>query len=194
MTAAAPGRPTTFDEAIQGMTATPEEEALLDAPPAPGGAPSALEARTEVELPDPNAIPDWVEFPPGLKIPPGKELAFVRLKARWTDAPQKGDRSLILWPLSVNDEKLALQRTRGEQIRTLPELAKQTIRAVDGKRAGWGGEPESTHYPVERLWEEIGPKCRPMIINHHLKTHALDDEEQADFFLNCVVVRSSVAG
>lgn len=154
--------------------------------------PSALEVAASAPG-DPNGIPDWVILPPNLKIPPGRQVGFMRFRASWTDTPNKGDRQLILWPLSDADEKLALKRTHGDSLRTIGEMAKQMIRAVDGTNADWSSGKFSVG-SVEQFWNDIGARCRQQVQSYFLKTHALDDEERADFFLNCLAVRTSVAG
>ncbi len=193
--------PKSFDEVVKSMQMSPQEQADLEAEAyanaeeAEDGPKEEAKAGTvipEVDPKDPNAIPDWVVLPPDLKVPPGKQLAFLLFRAKWTDKPSKGDRQVILWPLSDADEKLALKRTRGEAMRTLGELSKQMIRAIDGVKADWTGNASTGN--VERLWDELGSKCRGLIQNYYAKTHQLAEEDKQDFFLNCLVVRNSVAG
>ena len=192
-------KPKTFDEAFQTLAMSPAEEAFLEAakfaeasdgftskPAAAGGTPPG-----PPDDEDPDAIPEWVVFPEGFKIPPGKQLAFIRFRANWTDTPDKGDRHCIIWSLSDADSKLALKRVAGEASRTLSELAKASIRAIDGAKADWSGRPGRGN--VERFWDEIGEKCRQQLQNFYIKTHSLTAEEQADFFTSCMHVRSSVA-
>jgi hypothetical protein len=134
-------------------------------------------------------IPDWVQVPPNFAWPPGgRQVAFIRFRAEWTDAPSKGDRVCILWNLSVSDESAAIQRTRGEQLRFAPEMSKQMIRAVDGVKVDWSGRPGPGN--PEIFWNEIGSKCRQLLVNHYVKTHVLVSEEQEDFLTNCVHVRT----
>jgi hypothetical protein len=195
--------PKTFEDVFKKMTMTPEEEAQLEAETfeqadfkkaredEAEGDKSPLEKKAD-DPGDPDAIPGWVTFPPQFKMPAGKSIAFMQFRAAWTDRPEKGDRQCILWPLSDADEKLALKRTRGESARTLSELAKQMIKAIDGVKADWTGKAGPGN--VERFWDEVGSKCRQQIQNFYLKTHSLTAEEQADFFLSCLCVRTSVAG
>ena len=134
--------------------------------------------------------PSWFRVPEGFAPPAGRQLTFLLFRGAWTDSPGKGDRTCILWNLTEADEKLALKRTRGEAMRTLDELAKQCVRVVDGHAADWTGKqgPGS----VERWWREVGSKCRQQVKNHYVKTHTLDASETADFFTNCVAVRTAV--
>lgn len=153
-------------------------------------------AKVEPEIAkDANALPDWVEFPAGFKIPPNKQLAFMMFRARWTDRPDKGDRWCLLWPLTDAEEKLAIKRTRGENGRMLAEFSKGMIRIADSKKVNWTGDFDpATEASPDRFWDEIGAKCRQMIQNFYLKTHQLDREEQADFFKNCLHVRTAKVG
>lgn len=197
-------KPQTFDEAFRALTMTEQEAALLEGDTfAEVGEddPRDVRANKDTEPPtaaiakDPNALPEWVSFPPGFRIPPGREVAFLMFRSKWTDRPEKGDRWCMLWSLSDADEKLAIKRTRGEAGRSLSELSKGCIRVIDGKRADWTqtGTPE-TSYSVDRFWDEIGPKCRQMISNHYIKTHSLSKEEQADFLESCLFIRKAVVG
>lgn len=148
--------------------------------------------RKATNPPDPDALPEWAKVPSGLALPPGKQIGFMMFKAEWTDRPHGGDRVIVMWGLTVADERLARAATRGDSTRSYEELAKRMIRSVDGHRADWTGKqgPGS----INRFWDEVGPKCRPLIINAYLKTHSLGAEETADFFLNCCAYRSAVAG
>jgi hypothetical protein len=182
-----------FDEAMREMRATPQEEGILNAggrmedlPPRQVG-----ETMEEAAARDPEGIPEWVKFPPKMKIPPGKEVGFMQFRAKWTDKPHLGDRQVIMWSLSDADEKLAMKRTRGEHMRTITEAAKQCIRAIDGVSANWTGAFVLGN--VDTFWNEIGGKCRQLIVNYYLKTHTLEAAEQLDFFANCLAVRR-VAG
>jgi hypothetical protein len=134
------------------------------------------------------AIPEWVVIPGDLKVPPGRQLMFVRFRAAWTDNPSKGDRHCIMWNLTEGDEKLALKRTRGDSYRTIDELTKQSIRAIDGVRADWIS-PTAVG-SVSAFWTEIGGKCRQQLKNFYVKTHTLSTEETVDFFTNCIDVRT----
>jgi len=135
-------------------------------------------------------IPDFVTFPSGFRVPPGKEVIVMVFRAKWTDRPERGDRWCLLWSLSDADEKLALKRTRGESARSIGELAKQSIRLIDGKRADWT-KTLAEGYDVDRFWDEIGAKCRQRVVDFYLKMHSLKAEELTDFFENCLFVRKA---
>lgn len=195
-----------------------DEQARLK-PPEPKKAPTPFELVVDDDpKPQEGDVPLWAapHIPPGLKVPRGRLVSFIRFRSAWTDAPEKGvmttfkkrqadgsvkdeevlSRVLMCWTLSDGEERLAMQRTRGEPGRSYEELAKQQVRAVDGLRVDWSGEWAKNEglYPAARLWTELGGKCRPMVINLYRRTHSLSDEELADFLLNCVVARSAVAG
>lgn len=155
--------------------ATPEEEATLN-----GGTPSK---DSQTETPS-KGLPDWVTVPEGFSFPKNREVGFMRFRANLTDDRSKGDRCLILWSLSANDEAFALKRAQGESTRVLAELAKQMIRSYDGNRVDWS----QGNYDMDRLWNELGGRCRQQLINYYTKTHTLSDEETADFFMNCIEV------
>ena len=164
---------------------------------------------------NPDDVPPWIRFPEDQKwqIPPHRQLYFLRFRAKWTDNKPAGDRTVILWSLSDNEEKLAAKRTRGESSRTVVEMAKGMIRAMgtvdpdfpdvsewDGHtrperpmvRADWTGTLGPGN--VDRFWNDIGSKCRVLIQNIYMRSHALNAEDTADFFLNCLAVRSAVDG
>jgi hypothetical protein len=118
-------------------------------------------------------------------MPPGRQVFFVRLRAGWTDRPDKGDRQCILWSLTEADEKIALRRTRGDVLRASDELAKQMVRAIDGQVVNW------TSVSPVTFWDEIGGRCRQLLKSHYAKTHVLGAEETADFFANCIAARTA---
>ena len=140
-----------------------------------------------IRLPDPvNKIPEWMrgKIPEGIVAPRGIEKQFVRIRSSWTYAPHKGDRILIVWPLSEGDEKLAYMRCANEQNRAIWELSKQMIRAIDGQVADWSGVPGPAN--VDTLWREIGMKGRGLLMRLYTQFHSRDAQESADFFGNCI--------
>lgn len=116
----------------------------------------------------------------------------MRFRAEWTDAPQKGDRVMVLWSLTEAEEKLAYKRSGDDTRSTIAELSKQSIRAIDGCKADWtrASVPGAVHI----LWNDLGTRCRQQIMNWYLKSHTLTSEQQQDFFVNCFAVRSAVGG
>jgi len=136
-------------------------------------------------------IPEWAKVPATLKMPVGRQVQFLRFKAEWTDTRAKGDRQCIVWNLTDADEKIALKRAKGDGSRALAELSKQTIRAIDGVKVDWTRGDMSN---VNKWWDEIGAGCRQLVQSIYHKNHNLSLEEQADFFANCVAVRTVAAG
>jgi hypothetical protein len=131
--------------------------------------------------------PDWAKIPPApFRFPRGVDVAFVRVRGNITAAKQKGDRILVIWGLSDGDEKLAYGRAMGDSNRAITELAKQSVRAVDGVAADWSGTPGPGS--VDLLWRELGGKGRGQLIRLYTQLHVYDAKEQADFFENCVVL------
>ena len=139
--------------------------------------------------PEDNSTPSWVVIPQDLALPPGKLVGFMRFRAPLTDAPAQGERHCIVWGLTSADEKLALKRTRGEAMRTISEMAKQMIRSIDGVRTDWTGKGGTGN--VDVFWDEIGARFRQQLINYYIKTHSLTTPEQADFFENCIAIRTA---
>lgn len=133
--------------------------------------------------------PEWCPLPEPFAPPRGRQLIFLRFRAAWTDSPSDGDRTCVLWNLTEADEKLAIRRTRGDAAQTLNELVKQSIRVVDGHLADWTGRegPGS----VSRFWRDIGARCRAKVREQYVGAHTMGVEESADFFTNCVAVRTS---
>lgn len=126
--------------------------------------------------------PDWAAVPPLLKMPSeGSQVAFIRIPAVWTRTPARGDRVCICWPINETEERLAHTRARGDAMRSLTELAKATIRAVDGEKADWSGVG-SKKGSVSAFWTDIGPKGRAVIRTWYVRTHTVTDEEALDFF------------
>ncbi len=138
------------------------------------------------EVPDMDATtteqPEWAVLPSTVKLPhKGTQVAFIQIPANWTTNPTRGDRWCACWPLGETEERLAYQRARGDSIRTVSELAKQTIRVVDGAKADWSAIPNKLGSVVE-FWSSIGPKGRQMIRNYYVRTHTVAQEEVLDFF------------
>ena len=134
-------------------------------------------------------IPEWAVLPPNLKIPRGKRVTFIRFRASWTDAPEKGERQCLLWTLTDGEEKLANDRCGGSSTRAPAEYSKQMIRAVDGVMVDWSKSrgPGS----VDEFWREIGPKGRTMLMRLYAQLHLPSDEDINDFFEHCVAVRTA---
>jgi hypothetical protein len=57
----------------------------------------------------------------------------------------------------------------------------------------WAKDRESL-VDATAVWKELGPKGRQMLKSIYAKLHQMTAEEQADFFVNCLAVRSAVAG
>jgi hypothetical protein len=200
--AEAQGKPKTLDEILKERTMTPEEQSALEdekfdeleeslekdrqeAKAAAADTPGVVKAQDQGDIPPWLVVPTDARF----KVPPNKQVAFMLFKAEWTDRPEKGARQCILWPITDAEEKLAIKATRGEAGRTLTEMSKMMIRAIDGHLAIRTGDLGPGN--VDRFWDDIGGKCRQMITNYYMKTHALSKEEQADFYANCFAVRAA---
>jgi hypothetical protein len=145
------------------------------------GEPEA-EEEASTDAPAAGEIPPWASIPPGVKMPPpGASVAFLRIKAAWTMNPAKGDRWCMCAAIGETEEKLAYSRSRGDQIRSIQELSKATIRVVDGFKADWSGVA-SKKGSVSEFWSAIGAKGRQMVRNYYVRTHTVSEEEALDFF------------
>lgn len=129
-------------------------------------------------------VPDWAQIPPGMKLPrQGNTVAFLRIQAAWTTDPGSGrDRWCLVWAIGETEETLAYKRARGDAHRSVTELSKACIRAVDGVRVRWDGKPGPGD--INEFWASIGAKGRQMVRNYYMKTHSVTDEEALDFFSN----------
>ena len=134
--------------------------------------------------------PEWFVMPQGgmpAAIRPGTPVAYVRMHARLTSDPGKGERQCMVSLLRVKDQDFAHQRLRGSQepMRAVAEYAKGCIRVIDGHLADWG-TPLTAPAGVELFWEDIGPAYRQQLINWYLATHQMKQEDRLDFFANCI--------
>lgn len=137
-------------------------------------------------------VPEWATLPLGFKIPPGKRLGWMKFLAEWTDTPQKGDRWIMMWNLSESEEKVAYKKAGGETQRAIAELAKATLRVIDGVKADRTGASGPGNVAI--LWAELGTGLRQIVMNYYLKTHTLSPEAQQLFFANFFVVTTAAAG
>ncbi len=129
-----------------------------------------------------DGIPGWATLPPGLKMPhQGVQVAFLRIPAKWTTNPSRGDRWCVCWPIGEMEERLAYSRSRGDMARSVGEMTKATIRVIDGKKADWSGE-QTKPGSVAEFWNSIGPKGRQVVRNYYVRTHTVSEEEALDFF------------
>ncbi len=127
-------------------------------------------------------VPEWATIPPGVKMPqPGVQIAFLRIPARWTTNPSKGDRWCMCAPIGETEERLAYNRARGDQVRSVHELAKATIRVIDGHKADWSADLNKPG-AVAAFWSGIGAKGRQVVRNYYQRTHTVSEEEALDFF------------
>lgn len=139
-----------------------------------------------------DALPAWAaaSIPRDLEVPAGRTLVLMRFRTEWTDRKDKGDRTCVLWNLSVGDEKLANQRGGDNVFVNTMEMAKQMIRAVDGLPVDYTGKVPAAN--VDTFWNEIGKKCRGLVINHFIRAHSLTALEKQDFLAVCLVARTNL--
>lgn len=133
-------------------------------------------------------VPEWAIVPKDLRPPKGRQVIFLRIPAKLTDVPLKGERQCIVWTLSDGDEKLAAERCEGKAGRASAEYTKQMIRSVDGAVASWM-KPTGPG-SLDEFWREIGGKGRNLLMRVYSQLHLADDDELRDFFENCIAVRT----
>jgi len=178
-------------------TLTPEEENALDDPSVPytpaAGAqsppPGYSSERSEedddssAEVDDPSKLPSWVKIPDApwtLPTGKGKKIIALRFFADTTDFPEKGDRQVIMWSLTLADERTALRRVQGRRELLQQEFTMQMIRAIDGMPVDWTRRNRAADPTV--FFDEIGPKCREMMERIYNSHHNMNQEEQVAFF------------
>lgn len=170
-------------------------------------------AALNMELPQAVAggKPSWALVPSGFKFPRGKQIIFLKFKSAWTDTPWKGDpivdpetgeperdekgnpvlyRQCICWPLNLADKKLAFGRSMQDPNRVADELARQMIRAIDGVQTDLAVVQNNG---IEVFWNELGEKCRGLLIRIYTRLHVMDVDDTRDFLENCVAVRSTAS-
>lgn len=138
---------------------------------------------------DGSKLPDWAVMPPDLVVPPDRTVYFVRFKAEWTLARSKGDRVIILWPITVKEEKLGFKRARGESAEVMDQLTSMGIRAIDGNAL----KPALHAAACAKLFDELGLKCVAQLRNWYARNHALGADQLVDFYGSCIAVVSAVA-
>lgn len=139
-----------------------------------------------------NRIPGWCKLPEAgvdgspFRFPRGRKLLCLRFRAYLTDVPGRGERSCIIWPLSVGDVRFAADRSQGNSARFNDELVKQGIRVIDGQAVDWttGGVPNNP----EQFWSEIGFAYRTQLTRLSNQLNTFNSEELRDFLENCVVL------
>jgi hypothetical protein len=167
------------------------------------------EAPKPLQLPEPEdgGAPDWAHVPQGMRFPRGRQFLFIRVPSKWTDTPKVGRplrvedeaavriagagalwRQMVVWSVDVGDMKHAIQRSQGDANRLSEELTKQMIRAVDGVRTDWTGNPGEGSMDV--FWNQIGQKNRQLMQRVWSMLNVHTREAQVDFFESCVAVRT----
>lgn len=164
-----------------------------------------------IDIPKPTdeGLPYWVRIPAGFAFPRGKMVLFLKFKSAWTDAPWKGEpildratgknqvdangevilwRQCVVWPINTADKKLALGRAMRDPNKAADEMAKQMIRVADGIQSDWATVQANG---VEMFWNELGEKCRVLLIKVFAKLHVLDQENTQDFLEHCIEARST---
>ncbi len=180
---AAKRKPQTIDDLSPDEELTPDEEAALEETSnasGPSKLAQAMNPKSAVLCGD--KLPDWVVLPPDLRIPKGVEVGFFKI----TDRSDQ-ERIVVVWELSVRDERMARARTMGDYDRTTDESTKQMIRAIDGVAV-----PEANPLVLERFWDELQAKHRGLLKTWFLKAHQLSPEERVDFFTSRVASRRAV--
>jgi hypothetical protein len=172
-----------------------EGEELQEASPADVQPPEAelktQEEKAKRELRIPAAAkgnrraPPWAKVPKDIRFPKGIEVLFVKIEGRVTMYPAKGDRQVILWALTDGDERLAYGRSTNP-MRAAGELTKQMVRAIDGERVNWTGDPSAPGADIDAFWHEIGPKGRDLLQRLHIQLNTMNRDDLVHFFEHCI--------
>jgi hypothetical protein len=176
-----------MSEEIKEAPLTEEEAAMLEgeAKTEPNRIAADDDGEDEEEDDEPNDepqhdVPDWAILPEGVKLPPvGTTIVFMRFEPSWLMDPNGPELQCVLWPLTEAEELMAYKRSRGDQQRSVIELAKQCVKIADGQKADWTKGKTSN---VEKFWAKLGPKARHMVRNYYAKTHIVTAVESLDFF------------
>ena len=166
------------------------EKALLDEDELPSDVEAKVKGKAKIQAKLGDLTEEWQQsaVPFDLAIPRGEEITIMRFKSEHCQGPakDKGDRTCVLWPLSVRDERVARQRMFGDSTRGLEEMSKAMIRSIDGRLID-PNDPQQ----IERFWDEIGPRHRSMLVGWYQKTHNLSDDERLHFLVDCVAMRTA---
>jgi hypothetical protein len=176
------------DKALLERDGVPGASAGQEGAEAPGRSEVVRKGQPEAPQASSGDLPPWAIVPDGFRPPKNRQVAFIMLKGKWTDDPDQGDGQVIVWNMSGNDERLALKRTAGDGALTLAEYTKQMIRYIDGQPVDW---EKGAHANIHKFWEDIGHPCRQLLMNWHIRTHTLSDEDTLSFFADCVAVRTA---
>lgn len=128
--------------------------------------------------------PAWAVVPPDLVVPPGEVVMFLRLPKAMTRGAE--DHHVILWELNYADEKRARSRAKARgEADYLDDLTMQSIRAIDGARADWSGEPGPG---AVLAFYDKGARYRGRFLLKLMfqRMHNIDPEESMRFFADCV--------
>jgi hypothetical protein len=141
--------------------------------------------------------PSWCKpFPANFQVPKGKSVVFMRFRGDWTETPHLGDRQCVCWGISVGEEYAADKRADERGSRSIPEKAKLSIRlvaaAADETLLAVDLSKATPAADTDIFWEQIGLKCRTLIINAFVQTHSLSEAQRRDFFENCIEVRAGI--
>lgn len=137
-----------------------------------------------------NIVPEWAIIPETaadgtpFRFPKGRKVFFLRFRADKTDVPGRGERQLIVWPLSVGDMEFARSRAQGDRLKFADQMTKQCFRAIDGKAVDWttGGVVNNP----EQFWGELGQGYRNLVQTLITQINILDAAETRDFLESCV--------
>jgi len=164
----------------------PAPEDINDEPAVAAPRPTIIDAPAD----DGIGVPDWFRMngPFPADVQPGTTVIFLRFPVALTGDPKRGERQCAARPLTVALEKFARSRAQDGDAYTLTiELTKAMICVADGAPANHFAKGPGS---VNHFWQEIGPKCRDLLIGMFSKLNRVDAKERADFLSNCVAVRT----
>lgn len=173
---------------VQEHTLTDEERKLLsDTSQVEGGDP------TQVDSADPTALPDWVVIPPEVKMPPpGRRLVAIKFEPDITERADLGDRWCLCWSLSLNEERAATARMKGDPARFHFEMSKAMLKVIDGRPVDWSGAINGVHgVNPDVFMEQIGFIGREILAMTFQRLHNMSAERRLDFHARCMVYRNT---
>ena len=81
---------------------------------------------------------------------------------------------------------MARKRAIGDAAKTMAELSKQMIRAIDGEPVDWTGMSGPGN--PNMFFKEIGYISRQELQSIFIKSHQFTPEQRDDFFMSCFAV------
>lgn len=123
------------------------------------------------------SVAEAVESPQKLSqgVPVEKGRPLYEYTIPETLAGKFGVKSVGLVELTAEEEIFATKRSRNDVVRLGFELAKESLRTVDGKPVS------TTDGSADRAWQLMHPKIRQLVVGAYGDIHNPSDQEAAVF-------------